>query len=346
MPRVRTRRFFSQISDFERGRIIGLHEGGVSLREIARRLGRAPSTVLRIRTAWRDEGREHRRGGSGRPRVVREREERRLRRLALRDRFRPTTAIAVQWLQEIGSSVSLSTVYRRIQGFGLHSYRPTRCLPLTAAHKRARLEWCRVRRNWTEEWDQIIFSDESRFCLWRNDGRIRVRRFRGERRNLRLAFRRLIGVTPGIMVWGAICIGGRTPLVFINGTLNARRYVEEILQPFLLPLISALPNAIFQQDNARPHVAVHTREFLQRHRVPLLPWPACSPDFNPIEHVWDSIGRRLRSLPHPPRTLGDLRHQLEVAWDAIPQEEIDHLIRSMPRRVEECINNRGDITFY
>ena len=51
----------------------------------------------------------------------------------------------------------------------------------------------------------------------------------------------------------------------------------------------------------------------------------------------------LRSLPHPSTTLGDL--QLEVAWNAIPQEEIDHLIRSMPRRVGECISNRGDVTF-
>ena len=53
----------------------------------------------------------------------------------------------------------------------------------------------------------------------------------------------------------------------------------------------------------------------------------------------------LRSLPPPPTTLGDLQHQLEVAWNVIPQQEIDHFVRSMYRRVGECINNRGDVTF-
>ena len=118
------------------------------------------------------------------------------------------------------------------------------------------------------------------------------------------------------------------------------------MDPVLLSFIAALPNAAFQQDNARSYVAVHTREFFQRHCVPLLPWPARLPDLNAIEHVWDSMGRRLRSLPHPPTTLGDFQHQLEVVWNVIPQQEIDHLIRSMPRRLGECINNRGDITFH
>ena len=76
--------------------------------------------------------------------------------------------------------------------------------------------------------------------------------------------------------------------------------MKEILDSVLLPFIETLANAVFQQDNARPHVAVHSRAFLQRHRignrVPL-PWPARSPDLNPIKHVWDSMGRHLRSLP-------------------------------------------------
>ncbi|RZB94406.1 HTH Tnp Tc3 2 domain containing protein, partial [Asbolus verrucosus] len=116
-----------------------------------------------------------------------------------------STAFAAKlWVQEIGGPVSLSTVYRKIETFGLHSYRPTRHLPLTVAQKTARLQLCRVGQNWTDEWDRIIFSDESHFCLWRNDGRIRVRRFRGERRNLGLVVRGHICVTPGIMVWDTI----------------------------------------------------------------------------------------------------------------------------------------------
>ncbi|GFW09501.1 transposable element Tcb2 transposase [Trichonephila clavipes] len=38
--------------------------------------------------------------------------------------------------------------------------------------------------------------------------------------------------------------------------MTAQRYVHDILQPHVLPLMQRLPGAIFQQDNARPHTAV------------------------------------------------------------------------------------------
>ncbi|GFU32923.1 transposable element Tcb2 transposase [Trichonephila clavipes] len=57
------------------------------------------------------------------------------------------------------------------------------------------------------------------------------------------------------MVWGAIAYNTRSPLIFIRDTMTAQRYVHDILQPHVLPLMQRLPGAIFQQDNARPHTA-------------------------------------------------------------------------------------------
>ncbi|KFM72847.1 hypothetical protein X975_27022, partial [Stegodyphus mimosarum] len=34
---------------------------------------------------------------------------------------------------------------------------------------------------WAAEWNEIVFTDDSRFCLQHYDGRIRVWRHRGER---------------------------------------------------------------------------------------------------------------------------------------------------------------------
>jgi hypothetical protein len=55
-----------------------------------------------------------------------------------------------------------------------------------------------------QEWDQVMFNDESRFCLWQNDHRVLVRRFSGERRNLEFTLQENGGVTPGVIVWDSI----------------------------------------------------------------------------------------------------------------------------------------------
>ena len=56
-------------------------------------------------------------------------------------------------------------------------------------------------------------------------------------------------------------------------------------------------------DNARPQVARICRQFLNRNNVNVLPWPAVSPDMNPIEHIWDYLGRKVRARGnvHNPR---------------------------------------------
>ncbi|UYV83640.1 hypothetical protein LAZ67_23001851 [Cordylochernes scorpioides] len=79
--------------------------------------------------------------------------------------------------------------------------------------------------------------------------------------------------------------------------MTAQRYVDDVLRPVTLPYLQGVPNALYQQDNARPHTARISQQALQD--VQMLPWPPYSPDLSPIEHVWDIIGRRLHALPQP-----------------------------------------------
>ncbi|GFX72032.1 transposable element Tcb2 transposase [Trichonephila clavipes] len=77
--------------------------------------------------------------------------------------------------------------------------------------------------------------------------------------------------------------------------MTAQRYVHDILQPHVLPLMEELPGGIFQQDNARTHTAWISQDFL-RHVITLL-CPARSPDVLPIERIWDKLDGKLGSLP-------------------------------------------------
>ena len=102
-------------------------------------------------------------------------------------------------------------------------------------------------------------------------------------------------------------------LLRIEGILNSNHYIREVLQPEVLPLLQATPHAIFQQDNARPHVTRFVQAFFQGLRVSLLSWLARSPNMSLIEHVWDMVGRRcfVRVLQHLVLMLCGLAYKLQ-----------------------------------
>jgi hypothetical protein len=81
---------------FEKRRIFDTQEAGFSSLEITRQLNRSHSALLRISSLWSKEGIQHRRPGSGRSKRTNEREDRRLRQLSVRDRFRPSAEM--EWI--------------------------------------------------------------------------------------------------------------------------------------------------------------------------------------------------------------------------------------------------------
>ncbi|GFU25521.1 DDE_3 domain-containing protein [Trichonephila clavipes] len=85
------------------------------------------------------------------------------------------------------------------------------------------------------------------------------------------------------MVWRAIAYDSRSTLIMMRGTLTGERYVDDIFRPHVGPFLNGLPGAIFQQDNAR-------QDFLRHFQT--LPWPVCSTDLSPVEHVWDHLKRQ------------------------------------------------------
>ncbi|KAJ4437590.1 hypothetical protein ANN_17735 [Periplaneta americana] len=67
---------------------------------------------------------------------------------------------------------------------------------------------------------------------------------------------------------------------------------------------------------------------------------------NPIEHVWDMLGRRVKNRRPRPESLQELRRALGEEWELIPQEDIANQIESMPRRMDAVIQARGDCKIF
>ena len=67
---------------------------------------------------------------------------------------------------------------------------------------------------------------------------------------------------------------------------------------------------------------------------------------NPIEHLWDQLGRRVRQRNPPPTSIAQLALALREEWEAIPLGSIRCLILSTTRRVHQVLQVRGGHTTY
>ena len=151
----------------------------------------------------------------------------------------------------------------------------------------------------------------------------------------------VVMLTVAVMIWAGINSRHKIDLVFINGRLTGVRYRDEILTRHVVPFIRR-HGGVFQQDNARPHVARVCIDFLQRQNIDVLPRPALSADMSPIEHLWNMLGRRVRQRRQQPATLNELRNALVFEW----QRLLQRLVGSMRRRCQALIAARGGYIRY
>ena len=252
------------------------------------------------------------------------------------------------WSGTHNRQISPKTVWSRLRKIGLRARRPYVGLPLTQARRLRRMAWltAHVPRLFPmRQWRRVLFTDESRFTLYRADGRRRVYRRRGERFADACVVERDRFGGGSVMVWGGIAHGIKSQLIIVAGNMTAVRYRDEILRPVAVPLVQQR-NLILQQDNARPHVARVCQDFLANNNIAPLAWPPYSPDLTPIEHMWDELDRRVRKRRNPPATLAQLRNALIDEWNNIPMRTVNALVNSIQRRIRAATAARGGHTRY
>ena len=90
------------------------------------------------------------------------------------------------------------------------------------------------------QWRRVVFTDESRFTLYRTDGRRHVYRPRRERFADACVVERDRFGGGSVMVWGGIAHGIKSQLIIVAGNMTAVRYRDEILRPVVVPLVNGI----------------------------------------------------------------------------------------------------------
>jgi transposase len=215
---------------------------------------------------------------------------------------------------------------------------------LTATHKQNRLNFARKYMEWKLEWRNVVFSDEKKFnldgpdcysCYWHDLSQQNVVR---SKRNFGGG---------SLMVWGAFSYNSKLPICFISTRMNSEKYLE-LLEDVLIGHIdiNATEDIVFQQDNASIHVSKQSKAWFAERDIPLLEWPACSPDCNPIENLWGILAGMVYANGRQFDNISSLKAVIQECWAKIDMATLQKLSDSMPNRIFQVIRNGGGHTKY
>lgn len=343
---------FKRLTQYQRGRVIGLREGGLSFREIGNKVKCDPMTAQRLWKKLKDTGSTDDLPRAPRRRATTAREDRIIKLKTDRDSFANAVSITRDLKAEYGRKIaSAQTVRRRLKELGLNGRVARRKPLITPVQAAKRLQWAQTYINYTvEDWKNVEFSDESPFTLFPTCGRQYVWRRPGEEYLNKYLIPTVKHGGGMIQVWGAFTYYGVGPILRIEGKLTGEKY-RQILKTHMAPHLRALMTQkavkiTFQHDNDPKHTSKVVKNYLKNAGFHVLDWASQSADLNPIENLWDQVKDQIEKRSDRASSLADVFRIVKEEWEKIPLEFIQNLIISMPRRCQAVLDSKGYSTKY
>ena len=268
--------------------------------------------------------------------------------------------------QEVGAVASPRTVSRVLRACGWRYGYAKKVLLLSATHRQKRLAWAKKHLRQRVTFAKWMFTDSKVFLLHKTAGKAGVKVWYPEdcRPECPIAKN-----SRGVHVYLGVTVFGITEIIFVTGAGRKSVYINTKTglaysgvsaieyQKDVLPILIKSGNRIFsqhaegrwasqwvfQQDNARPHVAQGTKDLLHQ----LMPnrvehaWPAMSPDLSWIENIWSWAERKLqKKYPHI-QTIEELESKVQEVLKSVPPKILKSHVDSMVKRLHKVVKNNG-----
>lgn len=325
-------RFNKRLSDTEKSKILAYNDCGCLRSQIAYLMNRSWHVINNFLSNPIDYGTNK---SPGRPKIITAREEIRI---INEIKSSPTSIMDIKY--SLNLSASKSTIWRFINNCSLLQYiKLDQSPPHKDEHFENRQIWAEEHLSMGDKWLKVIFSDEKKFNLDGLDGNKYYWHHIDNKK--RVGYSRNFG-GGSLMVWAAIGYHSKSSIVIVNN-MNSEDY-QIVLNDYLKPVGGDIGGRgwIFQQDNARIHTSISTKNWFTRNKIKQLPWPSYSPDLNIIENVWAILSQRVYGNCVQYKTKADLWVSVQREWDLIPQSQIQNLYNCIPKRVSKVYNDNGN----
>lgn len=149
------------------------------------------------------------------------------------------------------------------------------------------------------------------------------------------------------MVWGAFSSLGRLDLHFTMPRMDSIEYIQ-VLEQRLVSYLKRfrIIKLIYQQYGAAIHRSKATSDWFESKRIETLPWPARSPDCNPMENIWAILARRVYANNKQYDTVEELKIAILAACNTIDMSLLKKLSDSMNNRLYDVIEKKEGVINY